>query len=70
MKKLSILLFLAALPAYGSETPKYNAIDELQEKANSYIATLEAQRNTALNQVVALTAELEKMKKAKECKAK
>lgn len=44
-----------------------DAIDEMQEKANAYIAALQAQRNAALDQVVALTAELEKAKKAKEC---
>lgn len=67
---LVCLFALVAAPVFAGEAPNYHAIDDLQERANSYIAALEGQRNAALNQVVALTAELEKVKKAKECKAK
>lgn len=64
MKKLIVILILGTTPTIAGETPKYHAIDEIQEQANSYISTLEAQRNAALNQVVTLTAELEKLKKS------
>ncbi len=68
MKRLAFIFAILASPAFG-EGANYHAIDEMQERANAYIAALESQRNAALNQVVALTAELEKAKKSKECKA-
>jgi len=67
MKRMTLIVILLATPAFASDAPNYHAIDEMQEKANSYISTLEAQRNAALNQVVALTAEVERLKKAKDC---
>lgn len=67
MKYLALGLVLLAIPAFAADTPNYHAIDEMQERANAYIATLQSQRNAALDQVVALTAELEKAKKAKAC---
>jgi hypothetical protein len=53
--------------AFAGEAPACHALDEMQERANSYIAALEAQRNEALNQVVQLKAELDKVKKEKNC---
>lgn len=67
MKKIAIALVLLAVPAFAADAPNYHAIDEMQEKANAYIATLQSQRNAALDQVVALTAEVERLKKAKDC---
>jgi len=67
MKKLACGVAFLAFPAFAAEAPNYHAVDEMQEKANSYIAALEAQRNDALNQVVQLKAELEKVKKEKNC---
>ena len=67
MKKIAIALVFLATPAFAADAPNYHAIDEMQEKANAYIAALESQRNAALNQVVALTAEVARLKKAKDC---
>lgn len=67
MKYLALALVLLASPALAADAPNYRALDEMQEKANAYIATLQSQRNAALDQVVALTAEL--AKRDKECKA-
>jgi hypothetical protein len=65
---LTAFLLLAASPAFAADAANYHALDEMQEKANAYIAALQSQRNAALDQVVALTAEL--AKRDKECKAK
>lgn len=70
MRRLVVVFVVLCCPAFAADAPNYHALDEMQEKARVYIATLEAQRNAALNQVVALTAELEKAKKAKECETK
>ncbi len=67
MKWLALILTLLAVPAFADEAPNYHALDELQERANAYIAALTDQRNEALNQVVQLKAEL--AKREKECKA-
>jgi len=67
MKRLTFIFVLLATPAFAADAPNYHAIDALQEKANAYIAALQAQRNAALDQVVALTAEVERLKKAKDC---
>ena len=67
MKHLAFVLVLLATPAFAADAPNYHAIDEMQEKAQSYINTLQSQRNAALDQVVALTAEIERLKKAKDC---
>jgi len=67
MKYITLILLLLATPAFAADVPNYHAIDEMQEKANAYIAALQSQRNAALDQVVALTAELERLKKAKDC---
>lgn len=65
MKYLALALVLLASPAFAGAAPNYHALDEMQEKANAYIATLQSQRNAALDQVVALTAEL--AKRNREC---
>ena len=71
IKKIVITICLwMSSPSFAADAMNYHAIDEMQEKANSYIAMLQSQRNAALDQVVALTAELEKAKKSKECTAK
>ena len=67
MKKLGIIFALLASPAFAGEPPNYHAIDAMQERANAFIAALQSQRNAALDQVVALTAEVERLKKAKDC---
>lgn len=68
MKRLCFAFVILTTSALAGEVPNYHAIDELQEKANAYIAALQSQRNAALDQVVALTTEL--AKRYKECKAK
>ena len=67
MRKMVLIFVVIATPVFAADAPNYHAIDEMQEKANAYIATLQSQRNAALDQVVALTAEL--AKRDKECKA-
>jgi hypothetical protein len=62
-----ILPVLFVSPTIAGDAPNYHAVDEMQERANSYVAALEAQRNDALNQVVQLKAELDKVKKEKNC---
>jgi hypothetical protein len=61
---VNIWVFACATSAFAGGVPDYHAIDEMQDRANSYIAALEAQRNEALNQVVQLKAELAKREKA------
>lgn len=70
MKRLAFVVAFVSSSTFAADAPNYHALDEMQEKANAYIATLQSQRNAALDQVVALTAELEKAKKSKECMAK
>jgi len=67
LKRLACLLIFLASPAFAADAPNYHALDEMQEKATAYIAALQSQRNAALDQVVALTAEVERLKKAKDC---
>lgn len=67
MGRLAITIVLLATAAFAADAPNYHAIDEIQEKANAYVAALESQRNGALNRVVELTAALERLKKAKDC---
>jgi hypothetical protein len=67
MKKLVVIACLLAGQAFAADVPNYHALDEMQDRANAYIAALEAQRNDALNQVVQLRAELDKVKKEKNC---
>ena len=65
---LSFTFLVFSFPVLAGEAPSYHALDEMQERANAYIAALETQRNDALNQVVQLKAEL--AKQARECKAR
>jgi len=67
MRRLVLASFFIATPSFAADAPNYHAIDAIQERANAYIATLQSQRNAALDQVVALTAEVERLKKAKDC---
>ncbi|MFA7287165.1 MAG: hypothetical protein WC052_05885 [Patescibacteria group bacterium] len=67
MTRMVLIFMLLAIPAFAADAPTYHAIDEMQERANSYIAALTEQRNEALNQVVQLRAELDKVKKEKNC---
>ena len=67
MRKLVFALVFLTFPAVAAEQPKAPVPDDKLGTAQAFINALEAQRNAALNQVVHLTAELEKAKKEKTC---